>query len=90
MDCELSNYFTLDLVASTDTRLEATNITAGQSINLLITQASTAGTLSYGSEFKFPNGLPYSASAVANVSDILSFVSFDGTTLYGSSLKNFV
>ena len=89
LDCSTGNFFTLTLSSSVDTLLTASNIQPGQSINLRITQPSTSGSLSYGSEFKFPNGLPYSVSATSSVEDILSFIAFDSTALYGSSLKNF-
>jgi hypothetical protein len=90
LNCSLSNFFTLTLSSSANTFLTASNIQPGQTINLRITQPATSGSLSYGSEFKFPNGLPYSVSATGSVVDILSFIAFDSNTLYGSSLKNFV
>ena len=89
LDCSTGNFFTLTLSSSVDTLLTASNIQPGQSINLRITQPATSGSLSYGPEFKFPNGLPYSVSATSSVEDILSFIAFDSTALYGSSLKNF-
>lgn len=90
MDCTLSNSFTLDLVAGTDTYLNPTNIQPGQSLNLKITQNDTeVGTLSYGSDIKFSNTLPYTASATLEAIDIVSFASFDSTTLYASALKDF-
>jgi hypothetical protein len=90
LNCSLSNFFTLTLSSSANTFLTASNIQPGQTINLRITQPATSGSLSYGSEFKFPNGLPYSVSATGSVVDILSFIAFDSNTLYGSSLKNFI
>jgi hypothetical protein len=90
LNCSLGNFFTLTLSSSVNIFLTASNIQAGQSINLRIIQPATSGSLSYGSEFKFPNGLPYTASATSSVTDILSFITFDSTTLYGSSLKNFI
>jgi len=90
LNCSLGNFFTLTLSSSVNTFLTASNIQAGQSINLRIIQPATSGSLSYSSEFKFPNGLPYTASATSSVTDILSFITFDSTILYGSSLKNFI
>ena len=90
MDCTLSNSFTLELAGGTDTYLNPTNIQPGQSLNLKILQnRNEAGTISYGTNIKFSNTLPYSASATLEAIDILSFASFDSTTLYASALKDF-
>jgi hypothetical protein len=90
MDCTLSNSFTLNLVGGADTYLNPTNIQSGQSLNLKITQDGVeAGTVSYGTNIKFSNILPYSASSTLSAIDIVSFASFDSTTLYGSALKDF-
>ena len=90
LNCALGNIFTLTLSGSRNTILTASNIQPGQSINLRIVQPNPSGSLSYGSQFKFPNGLPYTASATSSVTDIVSFITFDSTTLYGTSLKNFI
>lgn len=90
MNCTLSNSFTLDLVPGNDTYLNPTNIQPGQSLNLKITQdGGEAGTISYGTNIKFSNTLPYTASATLDAIDIVSFASFDSTTLYASALKDF-
>lgn len=90
LNCSLSNMFTLTLSSSVNTLLTASNIQPGQSINLRIVQPATSGSLSYGSQFKFPNGAPYTASATSSVTDIVSFITFDSTTLFGSAIKNFI
>jgi hypothetical protein len=90
LNCSLSNIFTLTLSSSVNTLLTASNIQPGQSINLRIIQPATSGSLSYGAEFKFPNGAPYTASATSSVTDIVSFITFDSTVLYGSAIKNFI
>lgn len=90
MNCTLSNSFTLDLVPGNDTYLNPTNIQPGQSLNLKITQDSEeVGTFSYGNNIKFSNTLPYTASSKISTIDIISFASFDSTTLYASALKDF-
>ena len=89
LDCSLSNIFTLTLSGSETIHLTSSNIAPGQSISLRITQPATSGSLTYDDTFKFPNGAPYEVSATHSVEDIVSFISFDSTTLYGSSLKNF-
>jgi hypothetical protein len=88
MDCSLSNFF--DLTLSGSMYLGVSNIQPGETINLRITQPATSGSLNYTSSIKFPNGLPYSASATSSVVDLISFISFDSSTLYATSLKNLI
>ena len=88
MDCSLSNFF--DLTLSGSMYLGVSNIQPGETINLRITQPATSGSLNYTSSIKFPNGFPYSASATSSVVDLISFISFDSSTLYATSLKNLV
>ena len=88
LDLSQGNFFELTLSSSTTTYLEPTNIQPGQTINLKINQPATSGSLTYGSEFKFPGGIPYSASATGSVTDIVSLISFDSTTLYATAIKN--
>jgi hypothetical protein len=88
MDCSLSNFF--DLTLSGSMYLTPVNIQPGETINLRITQPTTSGSLNYSSSIKFPNGLPYTASATSSVVDLISFISFDSSTLYATALKNLV
>jgi hypothetical protein len=88
MDLSRGNFFTLTLASGSNTHLSPTNIRPGQTINLIITQPATSGSLSYSSTLKFPGGIPYSASATGSVVDILSMVSFDSSTLYATAIKN--
>jgi hypothetical protein len=88
MDCSRSNFFNLTLSGSYTLFLSASNIQPGQTINLRVIQPATSGSLNYGSQFKFAGGIPYSASATSSAVDIISFISFDTTTLYGSAIKN--
>lgn len=90
LNCALGNIFSLTLSSSATTHLTASNIRPGQTINLRITQQATSGALSYSSQFRFPVGAPYTASATSSVTDILSFIAFDANTLFGSSLKNYI
>lgn len=90
LDCSVGNYFTMTLDSGTDVRLEASNITAGQTINLKLTNNGvSAGTISFGPEFEFENGVAFTATAATNAVDIMTFVSFDGTSLQATGLKNF-
>jgi hypothetical protein len=88
MDCSQSNFFNLTLSGSYTLFLSASNIQPGQTVNLRVIQPATSGSLNYGSQFKFAGGIPYSASATSSTVDIISFISFDTTTLYGSAIKN--
>jgi hypothetical protein len=88
MDCSLSNFF--DLTLSGSMYLGVSNIQPGETINLRVTQPAVSGSLNYTSSIKFPNGLPYAASATSSVVDLISFISFDSSTLYATSLKNLI
>lgn len=90
MDLSLGNFFTLTLPSSSTTFLNPTNIQPGQSIQLLIQQQATTGSLRYPNTILFATGSAYSASVIASSKDVLSFLSLDSTNLYGVSVKNFV
>jgi len=90
MDCSTGNFFTLTLATSADTHLDASNIAPGQTINIKVTQPATTGSLSFSDDFAFPSGSTYVGSAVANAVDIISMVSFDGSTLYANQIENLV
>ena len=90
MDCSTGNYFTLTLANGVDTHLDVSNIQTGQTINLKLTNnATAAGTISFGSEFEFEGGTAFTATAATSAVDILTFVSFDGTSLQTVGVKNF-
>jgi hypothetical protein len=89
MDLSKSNFFTLNLVSGSTTHLTATNIKAGQTINLLITQPSVGtGSLSYNSTFDFPAGANYIATPITSSKDIITFITFDTSTIYATSINN--
>jgi len=92
MDCSLGNFFTLALPNSSTIRLTATNIQPGQTLSLRITQPSSGvfSSVTYSSVIKFPIASPYIASATIGATDILSFQSYDTTTLFGVSVNNMV
>jgi hypothetical protein len=80
MDCSLGNFFTLQLLTSS-VSLTPSNIQSGQTITLRITQPSTPGLLTTAASIKFPQGQTYSPTAVSGAVDILTFVSFDTSSL---------
>lgn len=93
MDFQSGNFFTLTLVSGSDTHLNATNVTAGQTITLKTLQPSTAtdsyGTLTFAPEFKFAGGTAPTVTAASGSTDILTFVTTDSTDVFGTSLLNF-
>jgi len=89
LDCSLGNFFTMTLGSGVDTLLNPSNIHAGQTINLQITQnGTTAGTISFPSSIKFAGGTDYVASTGLGAIDVLTLVSFDGTNLLATAVKN--
>jgi len=91
MDLNKGNFFTLTLVSGSTTQLAASNVKAGQTINLLVTQAAVgSGSLSYNSTFKFTPGNQYTASVSSSAKDIITFITFDNSNIYASAIKNLV
>lgn len=91
MNLSSGSFFTLTLVSGSTTHLTTSNIRAGQTINLLVTQASVgSGSLSYNSTFKFTPGNQYTASVSSSAQDILTFITFDNSNVYASAIKNLV
>ena len=89
MDLSKSNFFTLTLVSGSSTQLAASNIKAGQTINLLITQSTPlSGSLTYNSTIKFPAGNGYVPTNITGSKDIITFITFDNTTIYAAAINN--
>ena len=90
MDFTDGNFFTLTLANGVDTHLDATNVSAGQTITLTVTNnATAAGTLSFSPDFKFAGGTAPTVTAAVDAVDILTFVTTDATDVYGTGLLNF-
>jgi len=90
MDFQDGNFFTLTLSNGSDTHLDATNVTAGQTITLVVTNnATSAGTLSFSPDFEFAGGTAPTVTANTSAVDVLTFVTVDSTNVYGTSLLNF-
>jgi hypothetical protein len=91
LDCSTGNFYTLSLVSGSDTYINPSNIQPGQTINLRITQPDAGfGTVSFPSSVKQVTGSAYVPTAAAFAQDIVTFISFDSTSLYLSNIKNFV
>jgi hypothetical protein len=91
LDLNTSNFFTLELVSGSTTHLTATNVRPGQTINLLVTQPSVGfGSLSYSTQFAFPQFNIYSPTNQSGSADILTLITFDTNKIYSTAVKNLV
>ena len=68
--------------------MQATNIKPGQTVNVLVNQNQLSGSLSFSSDFQWPTGFAYSASLATGSKDILTFVTFNSTTVFSAGIKN--
>jgi len=91
LDCSTGNFFTLTLVSGSTTYVDPSNIVPGQTINLRIKQASVAsGSIAFAPSVKQVSGSLYTATGTANAEDIITFISFDTSSLYLSNVNNLV
>jgi hypothetical protein len=95
MDCSLGNFFTITLPTSSVTFINPTNIRSGTTISLRITQPSVvggnAGTVAFNTNsVKFPQAFPYIATPITGAIDILSFQSYDTSTLFGVAVNTMI
>ena len=90
LDASTGQMFTLGLQNGVDTHLELSNQVAGQTFSLKITNnATSAGTITFDSQFDFEGGTPFTATAATNAVDILTFTTFDGSNVQCVGSKNF-
>lgn len=87
LDCATGNFFYLNLSANTSITISLTNMSAGQTINLKIRMGG-GNTITLDNMILEPSASPYTPSSGANQEDILTFISFDGTSAYMSYVKN--
>jgi len=91
LDCSTENFYTLTLVSGSNTFINPSNIAAGQTINLRVTQANPGnGTVSFPTSVKQVSGSSYTPSVGTGPQDIVTFISFDASSLYLSNVKNLV
>jgi hypothetical protein len=81
IDISTANFFTITLGSSATTHISASNVRAGQSVNILVT-TGTNSTASFSTNIKQPSGSFYLPTSGSGKFDILSLVSFDTTSLY--------
>jgi hypothetical protein len=82
------NFFTLQLVSGSDTRIEPSNIKPGQTINIELSTTGSA-TVSFPSSVKQVSGSLYVPTTTTS-KDIITLVSFDSSNLYLANVKNLV
>ena len=89
IDFSKGSIYTLTLVSSSvATYITASNLTPGQTANLVVTQASAlSGSIVWASAFKFPSGSSYTGSVVVNAVDLISFITVNNTTIYSVGAK---
>jgi hypothetical protein len=71
-----------------DATFTLSNMTAGQSVSIIITQNSTGNNTGAFTSVKFPSGVVNVLSTGANDIDIVN-IFYDGTNYYGSILRDF-
>ena len=85
------SFYTLTLVSGSRTFVSASSIVPGRTMTLRVKQASVAsGSIAFASAFKFPTASAYTATGTADAEDIISFITFDGTSIYAVSSKQMV
>jgi hypothetical protein len=81
LDFTAANFFMVQLGSNVTTHISASNLRAGQSVNVLIT-TGTNSTASFSTNVRQPSGSFYLPTSGSGKKDILSFVSFDSSNLY--------
>ena len=86
LNLSTANFFTLQLVAGTNTYINPTNLSSGQTVNILLSTTGSA-TVSFPSLVKQPSGSTYVPSTSTG-KDVITMVTFDSTAVYLSYVKN--
>jgi hypothetical protein len=74
LDCNAANFFSLTLVSGSTTHVSASNVSIGQTIGLIVTQASAGGgTISFNDKFKQPAANIYTPTGAGI--DVLTMIS---------------
>jgi len=82
------NFFTLQLVSGSNTRIEPSNIKQGQTINVLLSTTGSA-TVSFPTTVKQISGSAY-VPTITTSKDVITLISFDSSSLYLANVKNFI
>ena len=81
--------FVLTLPSSANTVITPSNIKAGQTVNIQITQPATTGSCTFATSVKFAGGYPFTATTTGSAVDMITMVSYDGTNVLATGIKNF-
>lgn len=88
MDLSLGNFFTLTLVSGSTTHLTATNILPGETIALRVLQPTGSyGNLSVSPSIRFPQTSPYIPTPSGSAIDVISFLVFDTSYVFGVAVN---
>lgn len=87
MDLSAASFFTLQLVSGSNTYINPTNIRPGTTTILISTTGSA--TVTFPSIVKQPSGSAYTPTTSTG-KDVLTFLSYDTTTLYVANVKNLI
>lgn len=88
LDLSRASFYTLQLVPGTNTFINPTNIRPGVTSTLLVSTTGSA-TVSFPTSVKQPSGSAYTPTTTTGV-DILTFISYDASTLYVANVKNLI
>jgi len=91
LDYSQGNMFTVELKSGSNLVIEAANIKKGMTAMLQLKQPSATGaygTIDFADAYLFPGGTHPQATQASGSVDVLTFTSFDGTTLAGTSVLN--
>ena len=88
MDLSVGNFFTLQLVAGTNTYINPSSILPGQTSILTVSTVGSA-TVSWPSFVKQPSGSAYIPTTTTGI-DIVTLASTDSSTLYVVNVKNMI
>ena len=81
IDFTRGTFFTLTIPSSSITHITASNMQAGLTANLVLTQQSTTGSVRWDSGFKFPSGSFNTGSASGSAVDIVSMMMVNNSTI---------
>ena len=81
LDFSAASMFELTLVSGSDTHIVPTNVSQGQTVNVLVEQPGTGtGSVSFAPEVFQPTGSLYTPTARSGTRDILTMISFNNTS----------
>jgi len=88
LDFSLGNFYTS--LVSGSTNFNITNPKPGQTVNVLLTSVGTGASASFSSNVKQVSGSAYAPTPTDGAQDILTFISWDGSSVYLANVKNLI